>query len=255
MSDTVRSAARVLDILEYLAGAPEGATLSECVSALGMPKSSTLMLLRTVAARGYAIKDGDDRYRLNHAFAKYGFGWGGHRLTRLMAIAEPIMHDRCQTVGETVLLGVSGATGIKTLAKVVSDQIVHYDHDISEEIAPYCTAMGRVLMAYSPPQQVESMLTAWPLVKRTPKTVTDVGELRKIINRTHDQGYAIVEEEFASGGTGIAAPIFDQNQQIFAMLDVGAVTSRFHDKRDMIIQHLCQSAEHVTNAMNHKSAT
>ncbi|MEZ0167803.1 IclR family transcriptional regulator [Microvirga sp. TS319] len=255
MSDTVRSAARVLDILEYLAGTPDGATLSECVSSLGMPKSSTLMLLRTVASRGYAIKDSDDRYRLNNAFAKYGFGWGGHRLTRLMAIAEPIMGDLCRAVGETVLLGVSGAMGIKTIAKVVSDQIVHYDHDISVEIAPYCTAMGRVLMAYSPVQQVDSMLSAWPLVKRTPKTVTNIDELRQIIKRTHDQGYAIVEEEFASGGTGIAAPIFDQNRQILAMLDVGAVTSRFHDKRDMVIQRLCQSAEQVTNAINHKSAS
>ncbi|WP_414474907.1 IclR family transcriptional regulator [Microvirga sp. M2] len=255
MSDTVRSASRVLDILEYLAGAPDGATLSECVSSLGMPKSSTLMLLRTVASRGYAIKDSDDRYRLNNAFAKYGFGWGGHRLTRLMAIAEPIMDDLCRAVGETVLLGVSGATGIKTIAKVVSDQIVHYDHDISVEIAPYCTAMGRVLMAYSPVQQVDSMLSAWPLVKRTPKTVTDIDELRQIIRRTRDQGYAIVEEEFASGGTGIAAPIFDQNRQILAMLDVGAVTSRFHDKRDMVIRHLCRSAEQMTNAINHKSTT
>ncbi|WP_163068384.1 helix-turn-helix domain-containing protein, partial [Acinetobacter baumannii] len=48
MTATVRSAARVLDVLEYLAGQAGGASLSEASEALGLPKSSTLMLLRTL---------------------------------------------------------------------------------------------------------------------------------------------------------------------------------------------------------------
>ncbi|MFX5747762.1 helix-turn-helix domain-containing protein, partial [Acinetobacter baumannii] len=39
----VRSAARVLDVLEYLAGQATGASLSEACEALRLPKSSTLM--------------------------------------------------------------------------------------------------------------------------------------------------------------------------------------------------------------------
>ena len=101
MCSTVRSAARVLDVLEYLAGREQGASLSECVVALDLPKSSTLMLLRTVLARGYVTKDEADRYRLNDIFRTYGFGWGGHRFARLIALAKPIMEELCRAVDET----------------------------------------------------------------------------------------------------------------------------------------------------------
>ncbi|MFX5634117.1 helix-turn-helix domain-containing protein, partial [Acinetobacter baumannii] len=65
MTDMVRSDARVLDVLEYLAGQATGASLSEACEALRLPKSSTLMLLRTLLVRGYVTRDAGDRYHLN----------------------------------------------------------------------------------------------------------------------------------------------------------------------------------------------
>src|SRR3546814_8855339 len=75
MNDSVRSASRVLDLLELLAGAEDGLSLAEACERLGAPKSSTLMLLRTLAGRGYAVRGDGDRYRLNETFRSGGFGW------------------------------------------------------------------------------------------------------------------------------------------------------------------------------------
>ena len=65
-----------------------------------------------------------------------------------------------------------------------------------------------------------AMLLASPRVKITPHTVTDLKALRAIVKQVRDRGYAVVEEEFALGGTGIAAPIFDGRGALFAVLDV-----------------------------------
>jgi len=253
MSEPVRSAARVLDVLEHLAGARDGASLSEVCNALSLPKSSTLMLLRTVLARGYVTKDAADRYRLNDSFRTYGFGWGGHRFARLIALSNAVMHELCQAVDETVLLGAQEGPVVRTLAKVVAEQVIRYDVALASPSPFYCTAMGRTIMAFSPEETREAMLRMSPRAKVTPYTVTDLKALRAIVSEVRERGYAIVEEEFAVGGTGIAAPIFDGGGAIFAVLDVGCVSKRFPAKRARIIRELVQAANTLSHLLTAKA--
>jgi DNA-binding IclR family transcriptional regulator len=242
----VRSAARVLDVLEFLAGRAEGVSLSAASGKLALPKSSTLMLLRTLLARGYVTRDPADRYSLNEIFRRHGFGWGGHRFARLIALAEPVMEQLCETVGETVLLGAAADNAIRTLAKAVARQDFRYDVDLDRTAPFYCTAMGRVIVAFSPVEERDAMLQASPLVKITPTTITDLETLHAIVEQTRQQGLAIVEEEFALGGTGIAAPIFAADGTILAALDIGCVTTRFQAKRERLVPALVEAARSLT---------
>ena len=57
MTDNVLSAARVLDLIELIAAASDGVLLREATVRLNAPKSSTLMLLRTLVNRGYVARD------------------------------------------------------------------------------------------------------------------------------------------------------------------------------------------------------
>jgi DNA-binding IclR family transcriptional regulator len=249
MTAPVRSAARVLDLLEYLAGQADGVSLSEASENLGLPKSSTLMLLRTLLVRGYTTKDAGDRYRLNETFRTHGFGWGGHRYARLIALAEPVMDALSREVGETVLLGAPEGGAVKSLAKVVAQQVLRYDIDLAIPSPFYCTAMGRILVAFSPEANQEAMLGAVPRVKLTPSTVTRIDALRSILAKARQDGFTIVEEEFVLGGTGIAAPIFAPDGTIFATLDVGCVTPRFQTKRTEIIDRLVAAARSLTQSL------
>lgn len=253
MSDTVRSAARVLDVLEHLAGEPDGSSLSAISTALNLPKSSTSMLLRTVLARGYVTRDEADRYRLNDTFRTYGFGWGGHRFARLIALSNPIMGELCRAVEETVLLGAREGPVVRFLAKVVSEQIIRYDVSLAKPSPFYCSAMGRTIIAFSPEDEREAMLRASPRVKLTPHTTTDLKALRAIVAGIREQGHAVVEEELVIGGTGIAVPIFDITNSIFAVLDVGCVTTRFQAKRTRIIAELKAAAHTLTQLLASKA--
>ncbi len=246
----VRSAARVLDLLEYLAGQPSGASLTQAVAALGMPKSSTLMLLRTLLARGYATRDANDRYSLNDVFRAHGFGWGGHRHARLIALAEPVMERLCEAVSETVMIGVIDSDKVRVLAKVVARQVLSYDADITKPVLFYCSAMGRILTAFSSETERDAMLKASPRKKLTPATVTDMDRLRAIVADVRVEGVAFAEEEWVLGATGIAAPVFDADGAIVAALDVGCVTTRFHIKRRQIIAALKAAAQNLTDIVS-----
>lgn len=253
MNDSVLSASRVLELLEYLAGTAEGASLTQARTALGLPKSSTLMLLRTLLARGYVSKDPADRYRLNETFRSHGFGWGGHRFARLIALAEPVMRELCERVDETVILGALENESVKLLAKTVSAQDIRYDADLTKLSPAYCTAMGRILLAFAPEDRREAILQRSKPAKLTPSTVTDLDQLRTLVRMAAVEGFAIVEEEFALGGTGVAAPVFGRDGAIAAALDVGCVTPRFRKKRDQILAALLEAAQTLSVLLAHQT--
>jgi DNA-binding IclR family transcriptional regulator len=239
MNESVRSAARALDLLEYLAAVPDAVALTSLAAVFGLPKSSALALLRTLVLRGYIVRD-DNLYRLNDAFRHTGFGWGGDALARLVAVARPGMDTLCEELGETVILGTLGDDGrVRFVAKSVAESNVRYDVDLNETNPPYCMAIGRVLLAHLPRAQRDDILAAFPRERRTPKTVVDLDRLNTIIDEVGAQGFCIVEEEFAVGGIGVAMPIFGLdsgfNRRVIAALDVGYVSSRFPARRDLVL--------------------
>src|SRR5262249_58556327 len=60
----VKSADRTLDVFELLAAEPHGLTVSEISERLGLARSSTHGLVRTLHSRGYLTENGGRRFHL-----------------------------------------------------------------------------------------------------------------------------------------------------------------------------------------------
>ena len=106
MDDEVKSAARILEVIELLARASEPVSLREVVAELGYPKSSTYNLLQTLVVRGYAVREEPERYRLHEA-CRSGPGWTSGRDAQLIAIAQPLMQELRDEIGEDGVFGRS----------------------------------------------------------------------------------------------------------------------------------------------------
>src|SRR5512140_3420999 len=117
MNGEVKSAGRVLDVLELFAEqlAPLGA--SDVSRRLGLPKSSVHGLLTTLARRGYLALEGR-AYRLAPDLEG---AWQARSLARLVTTALPIMERSSVATGESAFLGVmTPDLRVRYLAKVVS---------------------------------------------------------------------------------------------------------------------------------------
>lgn len=251
MTDTVRSAARVLELVEFLAAADGGVSLSEATGGLAAPKSSTLMLLRTLVNLGYAYRDNDsDRYFLSTDYRAGAFGWVSDPLARLSAIARPLMEELSHRLGETVTMGVWGqGAQARMLIKIVADVDVRYDTDITRPIPIYCTAIGRALLSGRTREERVALIGDAPLKAVTPHTLTNKTKLLAMLDEVKRDGFAIAMEEFALGGTGVAAPVQDNHGAVIAALNVGCVTHRFHDKRDQVISAVKQGAAAISKRL------
>lgn len=237
MTENVLSAARVLDLVELIAGSEDGVLLREATARLNAPKSSTLMLLRTLVNRGYAYRDSvSERYRLSDEYRAGSFGWTPDPHARLIAVARPVMEEVSAELGESVTLGAYDKQGAaQLLSQIEADVEVRYTATLGRPIPLFCTAIGRVLLSREDEDARAALLGAGPFAALTSHTVTDREEILRIVARVRADGYAIVMEEFALGGTGVAAPILGASGRALGALNIGCVTSRFDDKRERVV--------------------
>jgi DNA-binding IclR family transcriptional regulator len=208
MSEVVRSAARVLDLLEFFAGLEGAANLATVTATFGLPKSSAFGLLKTLCARGYLVRDDRGMYELNTYFREHGFGWGGDHIARVIALVDPVMSALGEELGETVTFGTLTNDGhIKVLKQTLTSQPVRYEGLANSLLPVHCTAMGRAILAVLPQDTADRLLRQHEIVAVTPVTVTDPKRIEQIVAQARIDGYCIVADESDLGGTGVATCI------------------------------------------------
>lgn len=247
-AEVVKSADRVLDLLELLGCAARPLTLAEITQELAIPKSSALALLRTLAARSYAERDESDRYTLAHPFGREEGDWLGGLPRQVLATAQPVMLALVEQTRETVNLGVMRADFVvRPLLQIPSPQEIRYEPR-AVDCPAHCTAMGRILLAHAPAESVEHCL-ALPLARLTPTTETDPARLRARIAEARAQGFAEIDGEYAEGGAGAAAPIFDRLGRAVAALNIASLTGRWQRHRPDFIAAVSKAAATVTRRL------
>lgn len=250
MSEVVRSAARVLDLLEYFSEMDKEANLAVVSQTFNLPKSSALALLRTLCARGYLDKDELGIYRLNESFRVHGFSWGGGRLTQLLSLARPVMAGMASELEETVTLGVLTTEGtIRLVHQTLAHQPIRYEMSMSLQLPVHCTAMGRMYLAVKNEKERAILLERYPIEPRTKYTVTDPDKLANLINQAKIRDYSVSADEVDIGGTGVCTPVRDSRGNILAMLNVSCVSARFTDKKNHIIQVLLAEGKKLSESI------
>lgn len=246
MTDEIKSASRVLDMLELFSTRCDGLTLTEVSKGLALPKSSTLGLLRTLHGRGYLVREADDVYKLNDIVRRDGFARHG----RLLRVGPPVMRALADALGETVILGMPGAPGmVRLIAKEVASREVRFDIDLPRQEPAYCTAMGRILLSVQDDVQTAKALGAVPPRKLTDATLTDEGAIRARIAEARETGVAIVQDELVLGATGVAVMVPLSANQPLAAINVGCVSPRFEANREHIVAALKETALALGDSM------
>jgi hypothetical protein len=82
-------------------------------------------------------------------------------------------------------------------------------------------AVGKVLLAYLPADQVHELLTSAPLEALTPKTVTSVPRLERQLAQIRHNGVAINSGETFQDAGSLAAPIRDRSGKVVAAVSNG----------------------------------
>lgn len=214
-----------LRILEVLADDPGGGlTLTELGRVLGMHRSTLFRFLATLRARGYVERDPTtDRYRL---------GVGALTLASsylsgldLRQIARPHLQDLCDRTQELVHLTTLDRGEVVTIDRIEGKQPVSLQTDIGARRPAYCTASGKVFLAYVSQAEADQIL-ARGMTRHTPTTITSPDELQGHLSEIRRRGYAVDDEERIDGVRCVAAPVFDLEGHLAGALSVAAPAMR-----------------------------
>jgi DNA-binding IclR family transcriptional regulator len=192
---SVKSAARTLEVLEWLAAARERPTLSALAAELGVPKSSLRALLQTLQGRGWIETDPTGtRYGLGVRALLVGAAYV--ETDDVVALTRTAMDDLSRVTGETVHLARLDGTDIVYLAKRESAHPIRLFSAIGRRLPAFATALGKALLSERSPEQRRPHLPS-PLPKLW--TITDPVLLDRELARTRERGYALDNEENTEG--------------------------------------------------------
>jgi DNA-binding IclR family transcriptional regulator len=225
------------DVIELLATAPDGLTISEMATRLGRSISEIFRMIIVMERRFWLSKDpATDRYRVTYKVLDLAF-----RATptqELTHVAAPVMYAFSQRSQQSCHLVVQyGARALVVLRQESPRQvgiIVRLGTEV--ELAPSCS--GHVLLAFKEPRQLEDIIGELSFPRGHGEK-----ELRTAINRVRKQGYETTPSARVAGVHDISYPVFGFDGDVVAALTCpfvtfidGSQTSDMDTVREMLAQ-------------------
>ena len=226
-NDGVQSVERALELLEALADPGEARGVSELGRATGLPVATIHRLLATMVARGYVRQDtASHKYTLGSHLIRLGEAATRH-FTRF---AHPYLAELMEASGETANLAVFEDGQVAYVAQVPSrHHRVRMFTEVGRRVLPHTSGVGKVVLAFRPRAEVETLLARTGLPQRTPRTITELERFLAELDTVARQGYAIDSGEEEVGVRCLAVPVFGVGESAAAM-SVSAPEGRLEPK-------------------------
>lgn len=196
--------------------------LSEIVSQTGLPKATAHRLVAELVELDFLRREGHV-FQLGTRLFELGELVPERRSLR--EIALPYVEDLYESLHETVHLGVPSGTEVLYIEKIEGHRRIAAPSRIAGRMPTYCTAIGKVILAFSPRAVLEEVLQS-PLPPRTGYTVVQPTRLLDELRVVVLEGVAVEREESALGICCAAAPIFDHRGQVAAAISIAAPIQR-----------------------------
>jgi DNA-binding IclR family transcriptional regulator len=247
-SHPVKSADRVLDILELLAAEPQGLTLTEISRKLAIARSSAHGLVHTLLQRGYLQQEhsGNRAFRLGVRLIQLGLNVGDR--LELRSTARPVLERLVNATHDTALIVVPEGGELLYLDKVVSDaRDVRTDPRSTAPRPLHCTSIGKALLAALADESVLEILERTGMPRATEFSITDPEPLLDDLRSTRTRGYAIDQQEAVLGVCCVGAPVRDFTERPIASISLSTVREFFEPER--IGPLIADAAIEISSAM------
>lgn len=246
------SVGRTYAILNLLAREPS-LSLGELVQRLAIPQTTLGALLQDLQRVGMVtvLPDRPRRYAMGPSILHLT----SRTLRRLdlRDVARPTMRKMSEELHAAAHLAVLSDRNdvVIYVAKLDAvERALNMASFVGMTAPVYSTALGKVLVAYSPDTRRANALAAIDIVPRTPKTVHSVEEFGGLLRQVQVDGHAFDYEENEPGISCCAAPVFDIHGACIAALSATLSTSQFQAMTaEVVAQHVERYAAEISSRL------
>lgn len=216
---------------------------------LGLPKSSTFLVIEALRARGYLERDANGAYRLGLRL----FQISQRMLSQLDVhqVARPQLVALSQRSGLTTHLAVLDGNDVVYLDRVDGSGMVRFDTYVGKRATVGLTAVGRAIAAFLPEARLDGILRA-TFRAGTERAPALPFQLKEKLRGFRELGYAIEDEEDVPGVYCIAAPIHDAKGDVVASVGVIGLKADLTGGFEALGAEVRRSADEISGQLGYR---
>ncbi len=248
----IASVAKALEILNLFSTAEPCLTLTTISKRLGMHKSTAHHLLNTLLQYGFIEQQADDSYALGKTIIA---------LTQNVLVnvelrdrAAPLLRELADTCNESVYLTVRDGDRVLYIYAIESSQRLLARTAVGDYAPLYCTAVGKAVLAFLPPEEVSRLYADRPdsLAAFTPHTLTGFRQLQDDLARSRSRGYTVDNQEHELNTFCVGAPIFDAHNAVIGACSISGLDAEIIGARlEALSSGVVYTAQQISRRMGY----
>jgi DNA-binding IclR family transcriptional regulator len=242
---------RGLQLLAQFTREERELTGAELSRRLDLPRASVFRLLHTLEHMGFVERAPDGvSYKLGLAVLRIGFEYLA--AMELTEHGRPILDALRDATGLSSHLVVRDAREVVFVAKSAGRSALFNSVQVGARLPAHATVLGRVLMGGLDLRALGELFAGVELTAFTPRTPTTLTELKTLIDDAAAKGYGVSQGGFETGISTIAAPVFNDRNEVVAAVSVTVPAQRVADNEvDGLVVAVRDAARQLTQRISH----
>ena len=199
-----------------------------------LPGASGYRLILTLEEIGAIVRGPMGRFRPGLLLLSLSHNVTINELLR--DASHTLMTELTRMLNLTMHLGVLEHGMVTYVAKVSSPGAFPVHTRVGAQFEPYCIALGKVLLAALPDEEVEQFFLEGALIALTPYTITTATALRSELKLVRKRGYALDDREHQANMRCVAVPVLDEEGRAVAALSATDDAERMTLERQLEVR-------------------
>ena len=248
MAAPVKSALRVLELLEFFAEERRPAAVGEVATAMGWPQSSTSVLLNCLVEAGYFEHDRRTGLFAPNARVALATAWmqdhlySEHSLLRLMEGVR-------QQTGHTVMIGERRGVHVRYLHVLQSTREGRFTAKTGSLRPLFGSAAGRMLLTTLPQRDIGALLRKANALEPDPARHLDFDRVCQGVALARQRGHAESTGTSVPGAAALAVLIPVGRDRAPMTLSVGGPQRQVAREREQLLQVLNRAVEPLRRSL------
>lgn len=218
--------------------------VTELADELQINKSTAFRILDTFLEADMAEKNKETlKYKLGPAILRLSEQY--YKNFNIIAAAKPLMERLAADIRESVHLCVCSNNKAVVIEQIMSDSRLVVNAKIGNSEPLHCSAVGKCLLAFAPPEDREKMLSNVSFDVFTEKTISSKQRMLEEMENVRRKGYAIDDGELSADIKCVAVPVFFNGVCGYSLGTSGALTRMTQEKVERIIPLLLKTAKDI----------
>lgn len=205
MSGNVKSAIRVLKVLEFFDSVRRPAGVTEVARALGIPPSSTNGLLQSLVELGYLVQDAQRTYKPTPRVTLLG-SWVDPQLSPDGPVLS-MMNELSAATGEAIILGIPAGINVRYIHVVAATKPMRLHVGPGETRPMGLSGIGRLFLSQMSDEEVRQLVFRHNALQQDDEKKLSYPAVRRDIEGIRSAGYSVSLDRISHGAGLVCLPL------------------------------------------------